>query len=336
MQEKTVLITGGAGYIGSHIAFALASQGYTVIILDNNYPDFPLDPFPWAITIKGDYGNADLLKILFAEYSIDIVIHCAAFSTLNNDTILSIENNNLLTFYEHDIKKTITLLTLMIDHQIKKIIFSSSSDIYSPLADNLINEQQPKEPATIRGKTKLLIETIIQDVHNAYDLNYIILRYFNVSGAYPEHRLGTIKHPDLISYLLESVYQRKPLHFFFEQDMPQTTTAKKIIRDFVHVRDVADANFKACLHLGNELPSDIFNIGSGLSYSIAHIIEIIQQITDIKIDTRDQQALLFNDLPLTADIHRARDILKWDPIYSSLHFIIASLYQLHKNSPHFL
>lgn len=330
MQEKTVLITGGAGYIGSHIAFTLANQGYTVIILDNNYAASTDDQFPWAVTIQGDYGNADLLKILFTEYSVDMVIHCATFT----------ESNSLLALYEHDIKKTITLLTLMIDHQVKKIIFSSSSDIYSPLADNLITEYQPKEPTTIRGKTKLLIETIIQDIQEAHDLRYIIFRYFNVSGAYPEHKLGTIKNRDLISYLLELAYHRKPFHVLSEKHtLSQPTLSQplhqKIIRDFVHVRDVADAHLKACLHLDNELPSDIFNIGSGLSYSLAHIIDSIQKITDIKIDTKDQQALLFNALPLTASIHKAHDILNWDPIYSSIDFIIASLYQLHQNPPYF-
>ncbi len=335
MQKETVLVVGGAGYRGSHIAFLLANQGYTVILLDNNYPTSS-DQFPWAITIQGDYGNPDLLNILFTEYAVDIVIHCA---TLTIDATLTIaENNKLLTIYEHDINKTVTLLKLMVDHQVKKIIFSSSSTIYDPLAKGPINENNTKNPSSIQGKTKLLLEAILQDVQKSCGLQYIILRYFNISGAYPEHMLGTIKNPasDLISFILESAYQHKPLHIFSEQHALQAIKPQKVIRDFVHVRDVADANLKACLHLGRELPSDIFNIGSGLSYSLAQIIEVVQKVTDIKIDIKDQQALLFNAWPLVADIHRAHDILNWNPIYSSLDFIIASLYQLHKKSPHFL
>lgn len=318
-MNKTILITGGAGYIGSHIGYLMAQQGHTVIVLDN-FAHKQSFNHAWATVIQGDYGDKNLLNTLFTTHTIDTVIHSAG----------SIEKEASITdpllFYDNNVTKTITLLSSMRAHNVHKIIFSSSADIYGTPLCTPINDNHPKNPTTPYARTKLMIETILHDAHNAYGLQFIALRYFNVAGAYPEQKLGETRTPttNLIPLILNAAYAQKP---FYMHSTQYFTPDGSYVREFIHVRDIADAYLKSLHHLHAGCPSDYFNIGTGEGHSIKQIIATTQEITNTKITVIEKPSnpkKTAHAPYLIIDPTRAHDILKWIPRYSDLTFIIRS------------
>lgn len=203
-SQKTILITGGAGYIGSAISHLFHTQGYNIIIIDDLIYDQKLNQ-PWAHIIKSDFSDKKTIAEIFTNHKIDCVIHCAAFIEVGKSII------DPAAFYKNNVAKTITLLDAMRLHSVKKIIFSSSCAVYGLPKYLPMDEKHPKDPLSPYGKTKLMVEEIIQDYAKAYGMKFVIFRYFNACGAVNEKNLGERHKPEthLIPLALEAAHSRK-------------------------------------------------------------------------------------------------------------------------------
>ena len=315
-MKPAILITGGAGYIGSHIGYLAAQKGYEVIVLDAFRHQQMFNPM-WARIIKGDYADRELLRSIFVNHKIQAVIHCAAFIEVKESVI------NPIAYYENNVSKTITLLEEMIAAQVKKIIFSSSCAVYGQPQFLPLTESHPINPMSPYGKTKAMVESILADAANAAGVEYVSLRYFNAAGALPEEFLGEQHQPEshLIPLLLRAALIKAPFSVFGTEYPTKDGTA---IRDFVHVLDIAQAHLLALEHLQNGYPSDVFNLGTGNGFSIKEMIHAAQEVCASEIKIQYAQPRAGDPHTLVADPSKAKTILRWQPIYSDLPFILRS------------
>lgn len=317
MQSPTILITGGAGYIGSHVAYSFAQKGYHVILLDTFLHKQRCNP-PWATIIKEDFANTAILKTIFTQHSVKAVVHCAAFIEVGESVI------NPASYYENNVAKTITLLQSMVEHGVKKIIFSSSCAIYgNPIVP--LTEDHPKKPLSPYGTTKLMVEMMLKDFQAAYGLEYVCLRYFNAAGALPEEGLGEQHKPEshIIPRALAAALDQSPFMVYGNDYDTKDGTA---IRDYVHVLDIAHAHLQALHHLDAGNPSDCFNLGTGHGFSIKEILHTIERVCYLKIKTVFSKRRSGDAPRLVADPLRAETILGWKRNFSQLDFIIKSAY----------
>ncbi len=314
----TILVTGGAGYIGSHTAFLLAQKGYKVIVLDLLVHQQKFN-HEWAHFICDDVGNKQTLDHVFSTYKINAVMHFAAYASVGESV------KNPLKYYKNNVVNTTQLLQSMLQHNIKKIIFSSTAAIYGNPQIIPITEDHPTNPINPYGQTKLIIENMLKDLHTAYDLHYITLRYFNAAGALPEHGLYEQHKPEthITPLLLSAAQQNKPF-YVFGTDYP--TNDGSCIRDYLHVWDLAHAHVSALEHLEHEKPSDIFNLGTGNGISVKEMINAVERICKTKIKIINQEKRPGDPPVLVADPSKAMNILGWQPQYSHIDFILQSAY----------
>ena len=315
---KTILITGGAGYIGSHTAFLMHQKGYQVVILDD-YSQNQVFNHNWATVIKSDFADDKILNEIFTNYKIEAVMHFAAFIEVNESI------HNPLKYYLNNVSKTIQLLNAMLKHGVNKFIFSSSCAIYGNPEFLPLTEDHPKNPLSPYGQSKLMIEKVLNDLSDSNNLKYVSLRYFNASGSLPEHELGEQHTPEthLIPLLLRAAQNNKPFTIY-GTDYP--TKDGTCVRDFVHVLDIAQAHLLALQHLNNGNPSDCFNLGTGLGVSIKEIIQMVEHLYRNKLNILFAKRRIGDAAILVADATKANNILKWKPKYSDLEFILRSAY----------
>lgn len=317
-MHHTILVTGGAGYIGSHTAFLLAQHGYRVIILDNLSQKQTFNN-TWATFINGDCGDQAVLSQIFSTHSIDAVMHFAAFIEVGESV------KNPLKFYENNVIKTMRLLESMLAHGVNKFIFSSSCAVYGKPQFLPLTEEHPRAPISPYGNSKLMIEYALNDLSNAHEFEYVILRYFNAAGALPEYGLGERHTPEshIIPLLLRAAQTQKPFSIF-GTDYP--TKDGTCVRDYLHVLDIGHAHLLAFNHLQDGKPSEAFNLGTGQGFSVRQIIDSVEKITETKIKTVFAEKRAGDPPQLIADPTRAQNILQWQPKYSELDFIIRSAY----------
>lgn len=315
---QSVLITGGAGYIGSHVAYLLAQQKVNVIVLDAFNHRQQFNP-PWATVVRGDYADKKLLCDIFSMYNIQAVIHCAGFIEVADSV------QRPLSFYENNVAKTVKLIELMVEHEVKNIIFSSSCAVYGTPEYTPIDEAHTTTPISPYGKTKLMIEAIIHDCAQAYDISYINLRYFNASGALAQEQLGEQHQPEthLIPLALRAALKNTPFTAYGQDFETRDGSA---IRDFVHVLDIAQAHVCAYDHVLAQRPSDTFNLGTGNGQTVKEIITAVEHICRTKIKVIWQAPRKGDPPVLVADAAKACNILRWQPRYSHLDFIIQSAF----------
>lgn len=314
-MKATVLITGGAGYIGSHIGYLLAQHDYSVIFIDDFLHNQPNPSF--ANVVRGTLNDQSFLNTLLSSYPIDAVIHCAALC----DIAHSIKNP--LAFYQNNVGSTLSLLQSISRAGIKKIIFSSSCSVYGNPQEELLAEDHPKNPLSPYGKSKLIAEEIIKDICNAQGIRAIIFRYFNVAGAMPEYGLYEWHKPEthIIPRLLEAV--RSGISFtLYGNDFP--TADGTAVRDFIHVWDIAHAHLLALEKLNQGYPGDSFNLGTGHGHSVKELIHMIEKIQKKKIQVQLACKRSGDAAQLIADPRRAHQILGWRPRFSDLSFILRS------------
>jgi len=316
-MKSTVLITGGAGYVGSHTAYLMAQKGYEVIILDTFLHNQQFDPH-WATLIKKDFANKPTLKKIFTNHRIKAVIHFAAFIEVGKSV------KDPLCFYQNNVVKTIALLESMIKYGVKNIIFSSSCAVYGIPQYLPLNEQHPKKPISPYGKNKLIIEMALEDFSKAYGLNYVSLRYFNAAGAMPQYGLGEQHEPEthIIPLIFRAAARKKPFSVFGGD---YQTKDGSCIRDYVHVWDLAQAHWLAYEYLKNKNSSDCLNLGTGKGFSVKQLIETTQQKCKITIETVFTQKRPGDPPILIADPSKAKNKLGWEPRYG-LEEIITSAY----------
>lgn len=331
-MKQTILITGGLGYIGSHIACYFLKKNYRVIILD-----YAADTIRGKIVteqlqlinrnvlvINGDYGDRQILDNIFLEHIITAVIHCASLIEVHESVC------NPAIYYHNNVAKTITLFDAMRRHNIHNIIFSSSCAVYGIPQWLPLTEDHPCIPISPYGKTKYMIEQILHDYSQAYDIRFVALRYFNAAGALPEYNLGERHEPEshLIPRVIKAaLYQEKFTIFGKDLSTPDGTC----IRDFIHVYDVAYAHDRALEYLVMQRPSVICNLGTGSGYSVRNIIDVIQNVTGSVIECVYQPARSGDPAVLIAEPQHAQHLLGWSAQISDITSIITSSYEFYKN-----
>ncbi len=312
---KTILITGGAGYIGSHAAYLMQKKGYKLIILDNFWQNQTFN-HSWAQVINGYFADKKILETIFKENQIESVMHFAAFIEVGESV------KNPLKYYENNVVKTLDLLNLMLKHNVKKFIFSSSCAVYGIPQYLPLNENHPTNPINPYGKCKLIIEEVLKDLDKSDNLKFVSLRYFNAAGALPEENLGEqhLNETHLIPLLLRAAKDNKCFKIFGDD---YQTKDGSCIRDFVHVLDIAQAHILALEYL-NENKSDFFNLGTGHGFSVKEIISSMEKILKTKIRIEIAARREGDPAILVADSTKANNILKWSPKYSDLNNILKS------------
>lgn len=318
-----ILVTGGAGYIGSHCCKALYLHGYHPVTIDNLVYGHK-ESVKWGDYIEGDTGNLEHLKESFERYKIDAIMHFAAYAYVGESVADPIK------YYENNVRNTINLLKSALDHKTKYFVFSSSCATYGNPESIPIEESHPLNPVNPYGKTKQMIEDILKDLDAAYGLKYMSLRYFNAAGADPEAETGEKHNPEthLIPLVLDVAAGKRKTIKVFGTDY--STPDGTCIRDYVHVTDLARAHVLALERLLSGEDSDVFNLGQGTGYSVMEVIERAKKITgkDIIHENSDRRP---GDPPvLVASNQKAVAQLGWKRQYSNLEDIIRSAWIWHQ------
>lgn len=311
-----ILVTGGAGYIGSHCVLALMESGYDVIVFDNlttghketieRLSGYDL-PGKFIGFYKGDLTNRYDLERAFSSYDIDAVMHFAAFSQVAESM------KNPSKYYHNNVLGTLNLLDSMRTHDVKMIVFSSTAAIYGEPKYIPIDEKHPQIPINPYGSSKLMIERIMDDYDMAYGLRSVRLRYFNVAGADVSGRVGEWHEPEthLIPNILKSTFSDSNEFSMFGTDYP--TRDGTCIRDYVNVEDLADAQIKAMKYLENGGKTDYFNLGTNNGSTVKEVFDSCERVTGKTIPLKVCGRRPGDPAALIADNKKANDILGWEP-----------------------
>ncbi len=316
-KKGAVLITGGAGYIGSHIGFVLAGYGYQVVLLDNAPKNTIIAP-EWGMVVHGDYGDAQLLTQLFTQFPICSVVHCASL-TSDSESL-----HEPLRYYDNNVAKTLVLVERMLHHKVFSLVFSSSCAVYGHPQTVPITETHPLQPVSPYGATKMMVERLLTDCGNATPLKSVSLRYFNVAGSVPGLEFAVHQNKNyVIPRLLDAARYDKPF-YLFGSNLP--TVDGTCVRDYVHVQDIADAHYKALLYLEKGNGSDVFNVGTGKGWSVQELINAAQQITGKEIQVIKKEQRLNDPAILVADARKSTALLGWQPHYSHLEYCLKTVW----------
>lgn len=318
-----VLVTGGAGYIGSHCVKALANAGHRVIVFDNLSSGHNKENT--SHIFKGDLRNRDDLNKVFSATSFDAVMHFAAKIEVKESQI------DPGKYYENNVGGTINLLETMRAHKVNTFVFSSTAAVYGNPTEIPLKETSPKEPINTYGQTKLIIEKMLEDYHRAYGLSVVVFRYFNAAGAATDGSIGEMHQPEshLIPILLDKLVKGES---FTINGNDYDTPDKTAIRDYVHVTDIAQAHVLGLEFAHFEKPFEIFNIGSGEGFSINQVIDTAEKLTGKKLNVEFGPRREGDPARLIADSSKLREKLGWTPEYSSLETILQTAYHWYKKN----
>ena len=322
-----ILVTGGAGYIGSHTALELTKAGYDVVIADNLITGY-LGAIPEkARFYKGDIRDFDFLDNLFKQEKIDAIIHFAAFSLVGESV------TNPLKYYENNLCGTKILLDAMVTNNIKNIVFSSTAATYGEPKNIPILEDDPTCPTNPYGETKLAMEKMFKWTCQAHNMKFVSLRYFNACGADESGNIGEAHNPEshLIPLILQVPNRKREAISVFGTDYD--TADGTCIRDYIHVTDLASAHILAVEYLLRGGESDIFNLGNGVGYSVKEVIEVARKVTGHPIPANKAPRRAGDPARLVASSEKAKKVLGWNPVHNSLEEIISSAWIWHKNNP---
>ncbi|MDX2188957.1 MAG: UDP-glucose 4-epimerase GalE [Bacteroidota bacterium] len=318
MTSKKILITGGAGYIGSHTVRLLAEKGYSLIVLDNLvYGHRESIINPEVELIVGDLGDKDLTGRLFEYNDIEAVIHFAAYAYVG-ESVTEPEK-----YYFNNIVAPLNLLHVMKKYGCKNFIFSSTCATYGNPQYTPLDEKHPQKPINPYGTSKFMLELILRDYAHAYGFKYAFLRYFNASGASPDGLIGEDHNPEshLIPLILEAINGDRPHITVFgtDYDTPDGTC----IRDYIHVDDLATAHLAALEHLSSGKESIVCNLGTGIGVSVKEMIQVVEEVTGKKVPVvyGDRRA---GDPPyLFANPAAAKELLGWEAKYKDVKETVA-------------
>ena len=323
----TILVLGGAGYIGSHTVYELIENGEDVAIIDNLQTGHIKAVHPKARFYKGDIRNREFLDSVFAKEKIDAVIHFAAYSLVGE----SMEKP--LKYYENNLCGTKILLDSMVANGINKIVFSSTAATYGEPESLPILETDKTEPTNPYGETKLAMEKMFKWVGRAHNINFVSLRYFNACGAHVSGKIGEdhAVETHLIPLILQVPNKKREHIYIFGDDY--NTKDGTCIRDYIHVTDLAQAHILAVKYLRNGGNSDIFNLGNGIGFSVKEVIETARKVTGHPIPAQISPRRAGDPAKLIASSEKARKILGWKPEHAELEEIIATAWNWHKKHP---
>ena len=310
-----ILVTGGAGYIGSHVVRQLGEAGYPVVVLDNLSTGFE-DAVIHGDLVIGDTGDRELVSRLLQQYAVDAVMHFAAH------TIVPESVADPLKYYANNTGSTRNLLSCCQQHGVKRFIFSSTAAVYGTPDETEITEDTPVSPINPYGLSKLMSEWMLRDLAAASDLRYLSLRYFNVAGSDPAGRIGqsTKKATLLVKVACEAAVGKRDHIAIFGTDYP--TPDGTGVRDYIHVEDLASAHLKALDYLAGGGDSQVLNVGYGHGYSVREVIDMVERVADLKLDIREEARRAGDPPTLIAAATRIRELLGWQPEYDDLQVIV--------------
>ncbi|MEA5532706.1 UDP-glucose 4-epimerase GalE [Crocosphaera sp. XPORK-15E] len=325
-SKPTILVTGGAGYIGSHAVLSLQKSGYEVIVFDNlsyGHPELVKDVLKVELII-GDTSDRPLLDKIFSTRNIAAVMHFAAFIAVGE----SVSDPGI--YYRNNVTGTLTLLEAMIAANINKFVFSSTCAIYGMPQAIPMTENHPNHPVSPYASSKYMVEQILRDFDHAYGLKSVIFRYFNASGADPSGSLGEDHTPEthLIPLALLTALKKRDHLFIFgtDYDTPDGTA----VRDYIHVNDLASAHVLGLEYLLNGGKSEMFNLGNGNGFSVREVIDTAKKITGIDFLVKESDRRPGDPPMLVGSSQKAKSILGWKPQYSDLETIVNHAWKWHQ------
>jgi UDP-glucose 4-epimerase len=312
-----VLVTGGCGYIGSHLVHELTDAGERVVVLDNLSTGFRAALPRLVPLVVGNAGDQDLAKAIIEEHSVDAIVHFAA-SIVVPDSV-----KNPLGYYENNTVNTRALLEAAVKTGVRRFIFSSTAAVYGNPEKVPVSEDDPPNPMSPYGTSKLMSEWMLRDASAAHPLNYVVLRYFNVAGADPQMRTGqsTAGATHLIKVAVETALGARPKMNVFGTDYP--TPDGTCVRDYIHVTDLARAHSAALDYLRGGGPNATFNCGYGRGYSVLEVIDTVKRVSGATFPVSFGEQRPGDPAAIVADSSRLRGALSWNPEFADLDTIVA-------------
>jgi UDP-glucose 4-epimerase len=325
--NMTIMVLGGAGYIGSHTVYALIERGEDVVIVDNLETGHIEAVHEKARFYQGDIRDRAFIDSVFDKEQIDAVIHFAANSLVGESM------TDPLKYYDNNVNGTKVLLQSMVAHNIKKIVFSSTAATYGEPDRVPILETDRTEPTNTYGETKLSMEKMFKWTDVAHGVKYVSLRYFNACGAHESGQIGEAHSPEthLIPLVLQVPLGQRETINIYGDDYP--TEDGTCIRDYIHVTDLAQAHILAVEYLMNGNDSNVFNLGNGVGFSVKEVIEVARKVTGHAIPAVISERRAGDPARLIASSDKAREVLNWQPAHADLEEIIASAWKWHSTHP---
>jgi UDP-glucose 4-epimerase len=315
-----VLVSGGAGYIGSHAVVQLLDQGYEVVVVDNLSQGFRQAVDTRAVFYQCDIRDKESLNAVFQKEKIDVVMQFAA------DIVVAESEKDPLKYFDNNVYGTISLLESMLQNEVKKIIFSSTAAVYGNTEKIPVEETDPISPISPYGMTKAMVENILESCRQAYGINYCVFRYFNVSGAHEKYPIGqnVKKNTALIPIILEvAAGERHYIEIYGDDYQTEDGTG---VRDFIHVVDLVDAHILGIRQL-NQNASGIYNLGNGRGFSVKAMIEAAKKVTRKEIPVKISQRRDGDIAVSIASSEKAKQQLGWTPQYTRVEEIIGTAWQ---------
>lgn len=321
-----VLVTGGAGYIGSHTVAELIALGEEVVVVDSLETGHR-DSLLGGTLEVGDIRDRTFMDGVFKKHNIESVIHFAAYSLVGESM------SNPVKYYDNNVHGTLVLLDAMKDNGVKRIVFSSTAATYGEPERTPIVESDRTNPTNVYGETKLTMERMMRWFDVAYGIKYVALRYFNAAGAHESGLIGEDHRPEshLVPLILQTAQGKRDEIAVFGNDYP--TPDGTCIRDYIHVSDLADAHVLAVKYMRAGGDSDVFNLGNGQGFSVLEVIQTAEQVTGRAINSVIRERRAGDPAILIASADKAKQVLGWQPKRDRLEQIVESAWRWHESHP---
>ncbi len=319
-----ILVTGGAGYIGSVVVEVLLREGFNVVILDNLSEGHRKAVPPWVPLFVDDFGNREKVREIFSDYKIDAVVHMAG------ETLVSKSMTHPEDYFKVNVTKGLELLEAMRETSVKRILFSSTAALFGNPEFIPITEEHPTRPINAYGRSKLMFEEMLEWYHKAHNFNYICLRYFNAAGATEEHGEDHRIETHLIPIVLKTALEKREYVEIYGTDYD--TKDNTCIRDYIHIEDLAVAHVEGLRRMDDIGPQKL-NLGNGDGYSVREVIETAKEVTGKDIPVKEGRRRPGDPAVLVASSERAHRLFGLNPKYPSLRDIIESAWMWHSRYP---
>jgi UDP-glucose 4-epimerase len=325
MSKKNILVTGGAGYIGSHVVKLLGEQDYHPITYDNLSTGYK-EAVTYGDFIHGDLADLEKLDQVFKENDIYAVIHFAG------SIIVPESVEKPLDYYQNNTLNSLKLMQMCTKHKVNNFVFSSTAAVYGIQDVPIMTEETPTSPINPYGESKLMTEKMLRDASHAYkDFNYVALRYFNVSGADPDGKIGQAfpGATHLIKVNCEAATGKRDKTYIFGTDF--NTPDGTGVRDYIHVSDLASAHLCALDFLTENKKSEVFNCGYGRGFSVREVVNAVKEVTQVDYPVEETHRRAGDPASLIADSSKLRKSTKWEPQHNDLAFIIKTAFEWEKS-----